>query len=134
MPGLTPWHGWADPASNMFLQNTGCLGSPHGMGGQNLQATCSFKTQDAWAHPMAWVGRSCKQHVPSKHTMPGLTQWHGSTSQTTGILEKRNLHVQTVCSLLVHLNMNIYILCAMAYDKLAKHPLHPADTLTQNTT
>ena len=30
--------------------------------------------------------------------------------------------------------MNIYILCAMAYDKLAKHPLHPADTLTQNTT
>ena len=50
-------HWWADPASNMFLQNTG--------------------SQDAWAHPMAWVGRTCKQHVPSKHRMPGLTQWHG---------------------------------------------------------
>jgi hypothetical protein len=66
---------------------------------------------EAWAHPMAW------HHI-----------------QNTGILEKHNLHVQTVCSLLVRLNMNNYILCAMAYDKLAKPPLYPTDTLTQNTT
>jgi len=61
-----------------------------------------------------WMRGSCKQHVPSKHRMPGLTQWHGSTSQKTGICEKLNRHVQTVCSLPVRLNMNIYILCAMA--------------------
>jgi len=81
-----------------------------------------------------WVRESCKQHVPSKQRKPGLTQWHGSTSQKTVIFEKRNLHVQTVCSLLVHLNLNIYILCATVYNNLAKPPLHPADTLTQNTT
>ena len=56
-----------------------------------------------------WVRGSRKQRVPSKHRMPGLTEWHGSTSQKTGILEECNLHVQTVCSLLVHLNTNIYM-------------------------
>jgi len=60
-----------------------------------------------------WVRKSCRQYVHSTHGKPGLTQCHGGTSQKTGILEKHNLHVQTVSSLLVQLYMNIYILCAM---------------------
>lgn len=80
-----------------------------------------------WCCITGW-GAPASYNVPSKHWKL-LTQWHGITSHTTGMLKTCNLQVQTVCSLLVLLNVNIYILCAMVYDKLPKRSLCPTGIL-----